>query len=58
MTTAAASTLDSTIARMRSMLELGRWPSGLELTDEDRRIIRWNLELAIRERSERRNARA
>jgi uncharacterized protein YeaC (DUF1315 family) len=46
--------LDRTISRMQGMLDLGRWPSGLELTDEDRRLISWNLEVARRERAERR----
>lgn len=46
--------LDRTVRRMRDMLDRGCWPSGLELTAEDRRIIGWNLELAERERDERR----
>ena len=48
------STLDATIARMRGYLEVGRWPSGLELNAEDRRIVEYNLDLARREREERR----
>lgn len=50
---ARTDTLDRTISRMQGMLDLGRWPSGLELTTEDRRLISWNLELARRERAER-----
>jgi len=45
--------LDRTIVRMQRFLDLGRWPSGLELTAEDRRVIAYNLELARRERRER-----
>lgn len=47
------SDLDTTIARMRRILEAGRWPSGLELNAEDRRILEWNLEISRQRRAER-----
>jgi uncharacterized protein YeaC (DUF1315 family) len=46
--------LDRTVARMVRILELGKWPSGLELTPTDRELVEWNLELVRRERAERR----
>ena len=46
--------LDAAIARMAELLDTGRWPTGLRLTLEERRTVEWNLELAKRERAERR----
>lgn len=46
--------LDRTIARMIRILDTGRWPSGMRVAVAERPIIEWNLELARRERTERR----
>lgn len=51
-----AERLDAGIARMVEILELGRWPTGMTLSDDDREAIEWNLEIARRERAERRRA--
>lgn len=45
--------LDRSIARMQRLLDTDRWPSGLELTLQDRELVRYNLKLARRERLER-----
>ena len=50
-------TLDGTIYRMARMLATGKWPSGLALTDDDRRMIEWNLRTAREERGRRRRDR-
>ena len=45
---------DATIRRMQRILDTDEWPSGLALNDEDRRILTWNLDVARRQRDERR----
>jgi hypothetical protein len=45
--------LDATIRRMAHMLEVGAWPSGLELSPSDRQLIAWNLDIARNEREQR-----
>jgi hypothetical protein len=37
---------------MQWMLDTGCWPSGHPLTEDERRDVYWNLELARRERAE------
>jgi hypothetical protein len=51
---APSEVLDRTIARMVRILDTGRWPSGLRLAPAERPLVEWNLELARRERTERR----
>jgi len=46
--------LDAGIRRMRGILEAGSWLTGEQLTLEDRRVVEWNLELALRDRANRR----
>ena len=48
--------LTSTITRMQLILDTGRWPSGLRLSPAERPIVEWNVEIARRERDERRRA--
>ena len=42
--------LEAAIARMRRILQAGRWPDGPALTYLDVRTVEWNLELAILDR--------
>lgn len=43
---------DLAIGRMQRILEEGRWPSGLELSPDERELVTFNLRIARRDRVE------